>query len=215
MADELVLFGGTFDPVHHGHLIVARALAEQQGFERITFVPAACPPHKAAAGAPAPDRLEMLRLAIAGEKLFDICELELSRTGPSYTIDTLRELRRGHGPGARLHWVIGQDTLEELPKWRRAEEVLAEADLIVVARPPWDQRLDDVFAFLSGHFSPPEVQSLRESVTPTPLIDISSTEIRRRSAAGQSVRYLVPEAVCRYIEEHRLYQCANDQSAGG
>jgi nicotinate-nucleotide adenylyltransferase len=214
MADDLVLFGGTFDPVHHGHLIVARALAEQRGFARITFVPAARPPHKAAATASPADRLEMLRLAIAGEALFDTCDLELYRTGPSYTIDTLRELRRQHGPATRVRWVIGADMLEDLPKWRSARDVLDEAGLVVIARPPWDQRLDEVFASLSGHISPQQIQSLRDSLAPTPLIEISSTEIRHRVAAGQSIRYLVPEAVARYIEDRKLYRKGGSRSRG-
>jgi nicotinate-nucleotide adenylyltransferase len=213
MADDLILFGGTFDPVHHGHLIVARSLVEQRNAEGITFVPAASPPHKAAARAAASDRLAMLRLAIKGEPRFEVCPLELSRGGPSYTIDTLRDLRRQYGSKARFHWAIGADMLEDLPKWRSAEEVLQEARLVVVVRPPWDQHLEKLFASLSGHFTSRQVDALRESVVRTPLIDISSTEIRRRVATGGSIRYLVPDAVARYIHEHKLYRKAAGTAA--
>jgi nicotinate-nucleotide adenylyltransferase len=205
MAEDLVLFGGTFDPVHHGHLIVARCLAEARGFDKVTFVPAFCPPHKAAATASPADRLAMLRLAIAEEPRLDLCDLELSRQGPSYTIDTVRELRRLHGAKTRIHWVIGADMLEDLPRWRQVSDVLAEAGLIVVVRPPWDQRLEEIFASLSAELGCQAVDALRESVTATPRIDISSTDIRRRLAEGRSIRYLLPDAVLEYIEDHRFY----------
>jgi len=205
MQQELMLFGGTFDPVHNGHLIVARALAERRGFGRVVFVPAAQPPHKTPAEASATDRLAMLGLAISGETVFDVSDIELTRTGPSYTLDTLRALRRRHGADTKLRWVIGADMLEDLPRWHRAGEVLAESDIIIAVRPPWDQRLDEVFSRLGKEFTPVQIERLRESVVSTPLIDISSTEIRRRVRQGRSIRYLLPEPVADYIAEHGLY----------
>ncbi len=213
MAENLVLFGGTFDPVHHGHLVVARSLAEARGFEQVTFVPAACPPHKSAATAPPADRLAMLRLAIAEEPLLDLSDLELSRQGPSYTIDTVRELRRLHGAKTKIHWVIGADMLEDLPRWHCAAEVLAEAGLIVVVRPPWDQRLEEIFTSLMAELGSKAVNALRESVTTTPRIDISSSDIRRRLAEGRSIRFLLPDSVLEYIEDRKLYASTGTDGA--
>ena len=214
MPERIVCFGGSFDPVHNGHLIVARAVAEARGFERITLVPAANPPHKPPTRASAADRLAMLRLAIEGEGLFDICQIELDRTGPSYTLDTLTFLRRSRGQDAEIHWIIGSDMLAELHRWHRAEELLRAARMVVVARPPWRDQLDDLFVQLRLRLPPDQVLGLRESVVDTPLIDISSTEIRHRAAAGMSVRYLVPEPVADYISRKGLYSAGRGEPAG-
>ena len=205
MGKRIVLFGGTFDPIHHGHLIVARSLAEQCEFERITLVPAARPPHKAAAGASATDRLAMLRLAIEGEALFDICQDELSRTGPSYTLDTLLGLRQRHGADAELCWVVGADMLEDLPSWHRVSQVLEISTLIIATRPPWAARLGEIFGRLRQHFARETVEKLQQAAVNTPLIDVSSTDVRRRAAAGLSIRFLVPESVREYIEKRGIY----------
>jgi len=205
MDRQMVLFGGTFDPVHHGHLIVARALAERCGFERVSFVPAGRPPHKRPDCAAAEHRLQMLRLAIAGEKIFDVCDIELSRSGPSYTVDTLVELRRRCGRDAALHWVIGADMLEDLPNWRDAEGVLGMARIVVAARPPWNRRMDRILAGLRDRLGAEHAQRLGRAVVQTPLIDISSSQIRRRLQTGMSIRYLIPERVAAYLRKHRLY----------
>ena len=205
MPQPLVLFGGTFDPVHHGHLIVARAVAEQCGLPRVTFVPAGTPPHKAPAEAAPEHRLAMLQLATAGEPMLDVRDIELRRPGPSYTFDTLTALQREAGPEARLRLLVGADMLADLPHWHRAADVVKLADLLVVLRPPWPQGLDEVFADLRRAFGKDTGDRLRQSVVRAPLIDISSTEIRRRVADGRSVRFLVPEPVREYIEAHRLY----------
>jgi nicotinate-nucleotide adenylyltransferase len=204
---QIMLFGGTFDPVHNGHLIIARHIAEQLGFRRVVLVPAATPPHKHPACAPAAQRLAMLRRAVRGEDLFEISTIELRRQGPSYTFDTVQEfLRPGPGPArADIHWVIGADMLADLPKWYRAAELLELVNIVVALRPPWDERLDAILASLRGQVTPRALQRLARSIVRTPLIDISSTEIRRRVAASESIRYLVPEPVRKYIEDHRLY----------
>jgi nicotinate-nucleotide adenylyltransferase len=205
MSRKIVLFGGTFDPVHHGHLIVARALAERCGFPQVTFVPAARSPHKGPAAADAEHRLAMLRLATAGEAVFDVCQLELDRNGPSYTYDTLTELKRRHGPQTDLNLLIGADALQDLPLWHRASELLDLANVIVAYRPPWQERMEEAFAALEGRLPSAAVGRLRRSVVPSPLIDISSTQIRDRVREGKSIRFLVPETVRGYIEEQRLY----------
>jgi len=206
MADRVLLFGGTFDPVHLGHLVTARAVAEAHGFERVELVPAASPPHKAAARAAGEQRLEMLRRAVEGDDLFDLCTLELFRQGPSYTYDTLVDLRNQYGPAAELHWVIGADMLASLDTWHRATKVLDLARIVVAARPPWDQRMDAVYARLADRLDPRHVECIRRLAVSTPLLDISSTDIRARVAAGRSIRYLVPEPVRDYIEQGGLYR---------
>jgi nicotinate-nucleotide adenylyltransferase len=202
MAEDICLFGGTFDPVHHGHLIVARAIAEAKGFLRVTLVPANNPPHKPPPQASAADRLAMLKLAIEADGLFDLCDLELNRSGPSYTLDTLKALRQRWGQ-ATLHWVIGADMLGELRQWHRVEEVLELANLLVADRPAKAPR--------AAHPSLQETRVLRPvpgEFLHTPLIDISSSDIRARVREGKPIRYLVPQAVARYIAEHNLYRDA-------
>jgi len=190
-------FGGSFNPIHNAHLICARAVAERGGFDRIILVPSAQPPHKpGSTDLAAPEhRLAMCRLATAGDPLFDVDDLELRRSGPSYTIDTVLELkRRGE---KQVNWLIGADMLAILPQWHRPEDLIREANLILMARPGW--RFD--FASL-----PPAFRHLEKNIIEAPLIDISATEIRRRMRDGRSIRYLVPEAVERYIRERDLYR---------
>ena len=205
MAELIALFGGTFDPVHNGHLIVARSVAEQCGVERITLVPTARPPHKDTTHASAEHRLAMLRLAIEGEEVFEISEIELARDGPSYTLETLSELHRVYGADTELAWVIGADMLEDLGQWYGADELLRTARIIVAARPPWNRRMPQVFERLRGRFSAAAVGRLERAVVETPLMDISSTIIRERVSSGLSIRFLTPESVCKYIEKHGLY----------
>jgi nicotinate-nucleotide adenylyltransferase len=205
MGEPIVIFGGTFDPVHHGHLIVARAAAEARGLPRVTLMPAATPPHKPPAGASGEDRLEMLRLAVEGESSLTVSDMELRRPGPSYTIDTLEQLRCER-PDADLHLLVGTDMLEDLPAWHRARDVVATAKLLVAARRPWQQRLEDVLGKLRGHFDEPTVERLRESVVETPRVEVSSTDVRQRVRQGLSIRYLVPEPVREYVQSRGLYR---------
>ncbi|RPI61841.1 MAG: nicotinate (nicotinamide) nucleotide adenylyltransferase [Planctomycetaceae bacterium] len=205
MTQELLLFGGTFDPVHNGHLIIARAVAELRGFDRVLLIPTAQPPHKNGTQAPAGQRLEMLRLAVAGESLFDVCDVEIARGGASYTLHTLQELQRQY-PAAGLHWIIGADMLEDLPLWHKVEEVLDIAQMVVAVRPPWNERVDQILQSLSGRLSREHLEALSRSVVNTPLIDISSNGIRRRLGDGKSVRFMVPDAVEQYIRSNGLYR---------
>jgi len=210
MARQMVLFGGTFDPIHFGHLIVARAVAEQRGFDRVTLVPAARTPHKQGASASAADRLAMLRLAIEGEDLFDVSEAELQRPGASYTFDTLDAFRRADGGEVQLHWLIGSDMLADLPNWHRAAEVIALAQIVVACRPPWQERIAEILAQLSVRFGADAADRLSQGVVQTPLIAISSSEIRSRLAEGRSIRFLVPESVREYISAHGLYAAGGE-----
>ena len=146
--EDLLVFGGTFDPVHNGHLIVARAVAEQRGFGRVVLIPAAAPPHKPGPAATGPQRLEMLQAAVAGEALFEVCDLELHRSGPSYTIDTVNALQEGAGNALRIHLLIGTDMLRELPSWHRVAELLERAEILTALRRSDPAEPDDPLAAL-------------------------------------------------------------------
>jgi nicotinate-nucleotide adenylyltransferase len=190
-----LVFGGSFNPIHNGHLLCSRAVAEKGGFDRITLIPSAQPPHKPSATmAASTDRLAMCRLAVAGDPFFEVDDLELRREGNSYSFDTARELKaRGDGP---IHWLIGADMLLYLPKWHRAVEILTVLTFVVIARPGWSLDWDTL---------PSEFRHLRENVVQAPLIELSASEIRARAAAGLSLRYMTPGAVCDYIEQRKVY----------
>lgn len=205
MSDRLLFFGGSFDPVHHGHLIVARAVAEQLCAARIVLVPARQSPHKDRIHASAADRLAMLRLAVEGQELFETSDIEITRASPSYTFDTLEEFRRGHGSAARLAWIIGADMLADLPKWRRARDLVEQFDLVIAARPMDATALEAAFANIEKSFGPDRARRLRAAVVQNPLIEISSTDIRARVAARKSIDFLVPPSVAQYIRQKNLY----------
>ncbi len=204
MAAKTAYYGGTFDPVHNGHLIPARAAAERAGLERVVLVPAAVPPHKQGAAASGEQRLEMLRLAIADEPLFDVSDLELRRSGPSYTLATVRELTGQNG--ARPTLILGADMLRDLPNWYRAAEVVEAADFLVLARPGWDLGVERIERALGEHFPPAHVRRILLGVLETPRIEIASTEIRARVRSERSIRYLAPHPVVEYVERNGLYR---------
>lgn len=189
-------FGGSFNPIHHGHLLCARAVAETAGFDRVVLIPSGQPPHKQGHTdiAGAADRLAMCRLASATDGLFEIDDIELSRPEPSYTIETVRLLRaRGW---TAVHWLIGADMAIFLPHWHQAASLLSEVHFVLMARPGWS------FDFST---MPPVYHPLQHQVVPVPLIDISSSEIRQRLAAGKSISYMTPAPVVDYIRTRGLY----------
>jgi nicotinate-nucleotide adenylyltransferase len=197
------VFGGAFDPVHYGHLILAEQCREQAALEQVWFVPAARHPFKSdPAGTPFERRSEMLRLAIAGNPNFTVNEIEKDRPGPSYTADTLEALRDRH-PDAELHFLLGSDSLPDLPKWRSPERIVAAAALVIMERPGHSPMSADDLRAAMGL---PADGTLRMTVVDAPLIDLASRDIRRRIAAGRSVRYMLPRAVEVYIEEKGLYR---------
>jgi nicotinate-nucleotide adenylyltransferase len=201
------VFGGTFDPVHLGHLIVAEQCREQARLGRVLFIPAWKPPHKLDQElTPFHHRVEMLHLALAGNPAFQVDELEHHRPGPSYTVDTLEELHRRH-PGDELFLIIGADCLPDLPHWREPARIMAQASLVVAARPGW--ALWSAEQIRSALRLPPDVP-LRAEVVHVPLIDDASRDLRRRVADGRSIRYLVPRAVECYIQNRHLYQPAGN-----
>jgi nicotinate-nucleotide adenylyltransferase len=193
---RLGLFGGTFDPPHIGHRIVAQDVLAAAGLDRVLFIPAARPPHKQRPDMALPElRLAMLRAAIAGDDRFDADDLELHRTGPSYTVDTLGDYRNRF-PDAALHLIVGADQFAELDTWHAAERVRSLARLCVMTR-------EGDSATAHAHRVAPDDNVLDVPVT---RIDLSSSMIRRRVHAGEPIRYLVPEAVEALIREHGLYR---------
>ncbi|HVH12126.1 MAG TPA: nicotinate-nucleotide adenylyltransferase [Longimicrobium sp.] len=186
---RLGVYGGAYDPPHLGHLVAASDACEALGLDRLLWIPSAVHPLKPVRTA-ADVRLEMVRAAVAGDGRFVADGLELQRAGPSYTVDTLRELR-AREPEAELFFLTGADNLRELPRWREPGEIARLATLAVLGR--------------AGEMLPPDPPLSAVAVTVT-RVDVSSTDIRRRVAAGQSIRYLVPEAVRAVIERERLYR---------
>jgi nicotinate-nucleotide adenylyltransferase len=192
------ILGGTFDPVHNGHLYIANALRAALDLERVVWVPAGRPPHKTGQIVSSDhDRLTMLKLALGGSALDQIDTIDIERSGPSYTADTL-EILAGRFAPARLFFLMGEDSLRDLPTWHDPERLLQVAELAVASRPGVDADLESVARRV------PMVQG-RVHLIPTKAIAISSSEIRRRIGAHQSIQELVPAAVDAYIRDHGLY----------
>ena len=198
-AQRVGVFGGTFDPIHLGHLIVAAEMRHALDLDRVLFVPAARPPHKTTR--PIGDdahRLAMLALALAGNPAFEISTIELDRAGLSFTVDTLADLAVSLAPTS-LVFIMGEDSLRDLPTWHEPDRIASLAILAVAARPGVGIDLDAVVR---------AVPAARDRVrlVPIPLIGISATDIRRRVAAGEPIRYQVPSRVEDYIRRHDLYR---------
>lgn len=198
------IMGGTFDPIHVGHLAIAEEAREVLGLERVLFIPASIPPHRPAASvAPAADRAAMVELAIEGNATFELSRIELERAGPSYTSDTVAALasaERAAGREPDLTFILSAETLHDLPGWHEPERLVDACRIAVVPRegypapdPAW---LASVFPGRERRFD------LLEG----PRLGLSSTSVRARVAAGRSIRYLVPPAVARYIDDHGLYR---------
>ena len=192
------ILGGTFDPIHNGHLGIAEEAREALGLERVLLVPASSPPHKP--GRPVTDaahRLAMVELAIADNPAFAVSRLEVERGGASYSLDTLEALR---ADGVEQPWfILSAEALAGFPAWREPDRILALCRLAVVPRGGYDP-LDR--AWVAERFPGRED---RVTFLPGPLLPISGSVVRRRAAVGRSVRYLVPDAVARYIADHQLY----------
>jgi len=200
----IVLVGGSFNPMHHGHLIVARAVAEQLGLSRAVFIPSANPPHKQGDHlADSAHRLAMARLAVGDEPDLEVSDVEIRRGGPSYTILTVEAYRQTVTPGQTLYWLIGSDTLTELHTWHRARELVSKCRIVTAVRPGFET---PDLSVLEPTLSPEQVRQLQADILLAPRIDISATAVRRRIASGHSIRYLVPDAVREYIERCGLYR---------
>jgi nicotinate-nucleotide adenylyltransferase len=185
---KLGVFGGTFDPIHHGHLAIALAALESLGLERVVFVPARRSPLKDVGPvASAEDRVAMLERALDGEPRFECSRIELERDQPSYTVETLEALR----PRGELFFILGADAARDLEKWHSPERIRELATLVIARRP------GSAVTRVTG-----------DILLDSPLMDMSARDLRSRAAAGRSLRYLVPDAVWRYIDERGLYRAA-------
>lgn len=189
------VFGGTFNPPHVGHLIAAEYAREGMGLDKILFVPSATPPHKRDMDiVEAHHRVEMLRRALLGNRHFEVCEIEIERGGVSFTVDTLEELGK-RNPEDDLVLLVGGDLMAEFHTWKNPDQILGLAEIVVMTRPGATEVLSDLPVF-RGRVRP----------CPVPLIDLSSTTIRRRIAGGKSIKYLVPTSVELYIVQQDLYR---------
>ena len=205
MTNPPLFFAGSFNPIHHGHLIIAQWTAEAIGADRVVILPSAQNPLKkgvttqadaAKVGlASCEDRLNMCRLAVASLPGFEVSDLELRRPGPSYTIDTIQALRlQNH---QKIWWLMGADQLEYLPKWREIDKLLAEVRFVIAKRPGFEVDWGKL---------PAEFARLKDEVVRAPLLEISATEIRRRVAASLPIDFMTPASVVRYIRERGLYR---------
>lgn len=184
------ILGGTFDPIHIGHLILAEEALWKLKLDKVIFIPSYLPPHKVPEGVLEPEhRFKMVGLAIEGNLKFDISRLEIDLKGKSYSIDTLKRLKEHFKPDTEFFFITGSDSLKELFSWKQIDEIFELSKFIVAKRPGFP--IEE---------TPKEVQ-----VVVITEVEVSSSEIRKRLSQGQSIRYLVPEAVRAYIERHRLY----------
>jgi nicotinate-nucleotide adenylyltransferase len=215
-AMRLGLFGGTFDPIHLGHLILAEGCREACGLDRVWFIVAGAPPHKPGHRTAVAHRLEMVRIAIAGHPAFEVSDLETRRPGPHYSVETLEEIHRQR-PADELFFLIGADSLADLPHWRDPRRIAALATVVVVERPISTTATSTAnataTAMATATAQPPELcwPDLGTTSRPfqrvkIPLIGIASNDLRRRIAESRSIRYQVPRGVEAYIDVHGLYQ---------
>jgi len=199
VTQRLGILGGTFDPIHHGHLVAAQEAWHQLGLDRVLFVPAGAPPHKPRRPISAAEqRLRMVELAIAGHPAFAASRVDLDRPGPCYTADMLRLLRTEWGPEPAFYFIEGTDSLADILTWYRPQQVLELADLAVVGRPGASVDLARLEVVLPG-------LAARIHWVQMPWLDISSSDLRARVREGRPISYLVPPAVEGYIREQRLY----------
>jgi nicotinate-nucleotide adenylyltransferase len=189
------LMGGTFDPVHYGHLIAAEAAREAAKLEEVWFIPTFVPPHKAHPGADAETRRHMLETALADSPNFRVEDIELAREGVSYTIDTVIALMQRH-PERSFYWIVGSDMVKDLPSWRRSEELAEHLTFIGLERPGQPCNDSDLPSYIRRKL-------LRASMPP---IGLSSTDIRHRIKERRSIRYMVPDSVYEFIRRNGLYE---------
>lgn len=207
------LLGGTFNPIHFGHLRMAQELADALKFSELRFIPSANPPHKAVPTVSAQQRAEMVQLAIADNPLFKLDTRELSRQGASYTIDTLISLREELGENVSLCLIMGSDAFSKLDSWHRWDELLNYCHIVLVQRPNNQSQTklsDQLTAFLSDHYTENSDDLIEKSagyihMQQITAQDISATKIRKMLASGNTVKYLVPEQARTYIKQLHLY----------
>jgi nicotinate-nucleotide adenylyltransferase len=218
MVEKRGVMGGSFDPIHIGHLSICQQVAEHIGLSKVVLMPAAIPPHKRCAEmAPAEDRLAMCRLAVKNLKGLEVSDLEIRRGGISYTIDTVRELRKAWGPDVEIHWIIGSDMLADLPKWKDVSELLKLVRFAVADRCTEPLR-PALWEKLDKSLGAEAVAALREGVVPVQRVDISATMVREMARRGERLRRFVRLEVEAYIRRKGLYgasTAAGGTNAGG
>jgi nicotinate-nucleotide adenylyltransferase len=200
---RLGILGGTFDPIHYGHLLLAETCREQLRLEQVWFLPAAVPPHKQQNElAPGPQRIEMIELAIGGHESLAVCPYEIERGGVNYTVDTLAHFH-DEDPARELFFLMGADSLRDLPTWKEPARLCQLAVPVVVGRAPAAISQAEI-----GNLSVGVLAALAERLETVrmPFIELSSSDLRARVAGGQSIRYRTPRAVEKYIESHGLYR---------
>lgn len=188
------IMGGTFDPLHIGHMMAAEAARDTYGLQEVWFMPSHIPPHKHEAGVSGEDRLAMVQEAVKNHEAFCTLDWEVVRGGVSYTYETIRRLQEEY-PHFDLYFIIGADMVQYLPKWNEIEELVQRLTFIGVGRPGTPLDLDAL----------PDFIAKKVLLADMPLVDISSTMLRERAAAGKSIRYMVPEAVFDYVQRSGLY----------
>ena len=201
---KTALFGGTFDPVHNGHIAVARSASELIGANKLIFIPAKRSALKADSPfAPDADRLEMIRQAISGIANFEVSDFELQRPAPSFTIDTVRHFRKEFGSDTELYWLIGSDSVSELDRWHKIKELIDQCNIACMYRAGCESPDFSVFADKLGNA---RVEKLQSNIIKTPLVDISSTQIRARLKKGLDVSDMLNPRVAEYIKSKGLYR---------
>jgi nicotinate-nucleotide adenylyltransferase len=199
------LMGGTFDPIHHGHLVAAEQARWQFDLDTVLFIPTGQPWQKPVGVSPAEDRYRMTVIATASNPAFEVSRVEIDHPGPTYTVDTLRRLRAELGEDARLFFITGADAVLHILTWKDREEVLALAEFIAATRPGYDlERLTERLPLARERLHPMEI----------PMLAISSTEIRARVARGAPIQYLVPDGVVEYVAERGLYRSQPAAASG-
>lgn len=188
------IMGGTFDPLHIGHMMAAEAARESYGLEEVWFMPSHIPPHKHEAYVSGADRLAMVEETVKGHEAFRTLDWEVSSDGVSYTIDTIRKLQAEY-PQLDFYFIIGADMVQYLPKWQGIEELAQRITFIGVERPGTQLDLEAL----------PHAIAAKVLLADMPLVEISSTKLRERAAAGRSIRYMVPDAVYDYVQRSGLY----------
>ena len=206
MSRRIGVMGGTFDPIHHGHLVAAEEARWQFDLGRVVFVPTGRPWQKPVGVSPAEDRYRMTVLATASNPAFTVSRLEVDHQGPTYTVDTLRRLRAAQPAGTRLFFITGADAVLQILTWKEPDQVLALAELIAATRPGFDlARLIGQVPGAAGRVHRMEI----------PALAISSSDLRTRVARGAPIQYLVPDEVARYLHDHALYQSPAAPEAAG
>ena len=194
------IFGGSFNPIHYGHLMICEYIKEEMGLDKVIFIPTGNPPHKDL-GVSAEDRYEMVRLAISPNPDFEISDIETTRVNLSYTVDTIRELKKIYKE-EKLYFLIGLDSLFQLKTWKKIDDLSQEIEFVVALRPGYidKEEINNEIDFLRDNFG------TKINLIKTPLYEISSTDLRDRIHEGKSLRYLIPKKVLDYIEESGFYK---------